>query len=537
MGVDTSASTRTSIEVRRLEPEWSEPLAAFFQELKQAGDEKQFHPHPLTAEEARVRAEYEGKDLYYVLTEGRVLLGYGMLRGWDEGFDVPSLGIAIRPSARGRGLGRLFMEALHAAARSRKADSVRLKVHPDNRTAITLYESLGYVFEGKESGQCVGVLSLVPAGLKAGLKIPVAEPNLQGREAAYVQECLRSSWISSRGVFIRRFEEAFAGYVGVEHAVSVCNGTAALHLLLSALGIKAGDEVIVPALTYVASATSVVHAGATPVFCDVDPVSWNLTAKTVEAVITEHTRAVMAVHLYGNPVEMAPLRALCKKHKLLLVEDAAEALGAEIEGQKAGSFGEAAGFSFFGNKTLSTGEGGMVTTQSAGLAALMRKLKNQGEDPKRRYWYDRVGYNYRMTNIEAAIGLAQIERVGELVARKRAIAKHYREALHLPQLTHAAEREGTVHAQWMSSFLLPESASETGRDSFMSALAKRDIETRPFFPSLSKLPIFQSSQKTPVSESLSVRGVNLPSATTLTDEQLDVVCQAVRDALKEIQHG
>lgn len=237
--------------------------------------------------------------------------------------------------------------------------------------------------------------------------IPVAEPSLDGREKEYVMECLESGWISGSGKYIDRFEESFARFCNARHGVAVANGTVALHVALLALGITAGDEVIVPDLTYIAAANSVLYCNAKPVFADVDPVTWTLNPAEVERKITPRTRAIIAVHLYGHPVEMGQIQKLAKNHKLFIIEDAAEAHGAEYKGRRIGSIGDIATFSFYGNKIITTGEGGMIVTNDDTLARQSRLLKGQGMDPERRYWFPMLGYNYRMTNIQAAIGLAQ----------------------------------------------------------------------------------------------------------------------------------
>ena len=263
--------------------------------------------------------------------------------------------------------------------------------------------------------------------------IPVSEPNLCGNEKAYLLDCLESTWISSRGKYVDQFEALFSEYIGVKHAVTTSNGTVSLHLILRALGISPGHEVIVPTLTYVASANSVLYVGAEPVFVDCDASTWNMDVEAVERAITDRTRAVMAVHLYGGAVDMEPLRCICQSRNIALIEDAAEALGTQYNGVKAGALGDMASFSFFANKTITTGEGGMITTDDDSLAQLIRQLKNQGEAPGKRYWHDVLGYNYRMTNLQAAVGLAQMENIATFVEAKRTIATWYRDYLSAPE--------------------------------------------------------------------------------------------------------
>ena len=366
--------------------------------------------------------------------------------------------------------------------------------------------------------------------------IPVSEPNLCGNEEAYVLDCLRPTWISSRGEYIDRFERLFAEYVGVENAVTASNGTTALHLILRALGIGPGDQVIVPTLTYVATANAVRFEGGEPVFVDCDPDDWNMTVEDVQGAITSRTRAVMAVHLYGSVVDMGSLGELCRSHGISLIEDAAEALGTEYRGTKAGALADVAAFSFFGNKTITTGEGGMVTTDDAELARLIRKLKDQGQSPERRYWHDTLGYNYRMTNIQAAIGLAQMENVDKFVSKKREIAALYRCHLAVPDIQHPMERPGTLNSYWMYTVLLRQPLGDH-RDEFMEMLEGKGVETRPIFHPMHTLPIYCDSRKGrfPVSEDVSSRGMNLPSSTKLTEEDVEYVAGVVKETLEELK--
>ncbi len=248
--------------------------------------------------------------------------------------------------------------------------------------------------------------------------IPIYEPILGSTEEQYVCQAVQSGWISSNGKYIKEFETLFAAFCGTAHGISVSNGTTALHLILHALGIGPGDEVIVPALSFVASANAVHYTGAKPVFADVDPVTWTIDPASVEALITERTKAIMPVHLYGHPAPMAALRLLAEQHDLLIVEDAAEAHGAQVGTQRTGALGHAAAFSFFANKVITTGEGGMVTTDDAALAARCRMLRDHAMPPERRYWHDEVGFNYRMTNLQAAVGVAQMARIDEFLRRK-----------------------------------------------------------------------------------------------------------------------
>lgn len=358
--------------------------------------------------------------------------------------------------------------------------------------------------------------------------IPIYEPALGEAEEAAVMDAVRSGWISSNGKYIREFEERFAAFCGVQHGISTSNGTTALHLAIHALGIGPGDEVIVPALTFVASANAVHYTGATPVFADVDGQSWTIDPAAVEALITPKTKAITPVHLYGHPAPMTALQAIADQHGLVLIEDAAEAHGAQIGERRTGNLGNAAAFSFFANKIITTGEGGMVTTNSVELAARCRMLRDHAMPPERRYWHDEVGFNYRMTNLQAAVGVAQMARIEEFIARKRAIARLYEEALGtVPGLTLPVERPGYTSVYWMYSILVNEAYRLT-RDELMLALRDQRIDSRPFFHPLDTLPPYRRAQPCPTALRLSRQGLNLPSAPTLTDNQVLYICDTLR---------
>lgn len=356
--------------------------------------------------------------------------------------------------------------------------------------------------------------------------VPVYQPRFGGREKEYVNQCLDTTWISSKGEFIGRFEAGFADYVGARHALSVCNGTVAIHLALHALGIGPGDEVIVPTLTYVASVNPILQVGAVPVFVDSDKLTWQMDPEDVRRKITPRTRAVLAVHLYGLACDMAALTAICREHGLLLVEDCAEAFGTRFRGRHAGTFGDVATFSFFGNKTITTGEGGMVVTSDDRLRDRLYHLKTQGVSPDREYWHDELAFNYRMTNICAAIGLAQLEQADDILARKRMIAGWYREGLHgLPLVLHD-ETAGIVHSFWLCTIALDDGDL---RRPLRDHLAARRIETRPTFYPCHTLPHYaKPGESHPVAQWLSERGFNLPSYPDLTESQVRTICAEVR---------
>lgn len=366
--------------------------------------------------------------------------------------------------------------------------------------------------------------------------IPVAAPVLAGREKEYVADCMESGWISSAGKYVELFEAEFAKFCGVRHAVSCCNGTAALHLSLAALGVGPGDEVIVPTLTFVATANAVTYCGARPVFVDVEPESWNLDPAQVASKITPRTKGIVAVHLYGNPVDVDALRALASRHGLFLLEDAAEAHGALHRGRPAGSLGDVAAFSFYANKIIATGEGGMVTTDDDALAARVRLLRGQGMSTERRYWFPVVGYNYRMMNLPAAIGLAQLERAGWHTARRREVAASYARLLGDVQgLSRQAEREWARHAYWMFTVVLGV-GEEGDRDRLMTRLHEEGVETRPVFYPVHSLPPYSEAsrgEEFPVAERLARRGLSLPTWAGLSDDDLSYVCERLRACMPQ----
>jgi perosamine synthetase len=357
-------------------------------------------------------------------------------------------------------------------------------------------------------------------------RISVYQPSLAGNVSAYVNECLSTGWISSRGDFIRRFEEAFAAFVGAPDATSVSNGTVALHLALTSLGVGAGDEVIVPSLTYIASVNTILQTGATPVFVDSLETTLQVDPESILHAITPRTRAIMAVHLYGHPCHMDAITEICRQAGLLLIEDCAEAFGTYWKGRHVGTFGDAATFSFFGNKTITTGEGGMVLARDPVVLAKCRHLKNQGVSPSREYWHDALAYNYRMTNIEAAIGLAQIERADVILAAKANLAAKYKAGLAgLPLRTHDGVGDVT-HSHWMCSIIL-ERAED--RDPLRDHLARASIETRPFFPQSHLMPHCRADVTLPVGKTLSQRGINLPSYPGLASDQVDYILARIRE--------
>jgi perosamine synthetase len=365
-------------------------------------------------------------------------------------------------------------------------------------------------------------------------RIPVSTAELSGREEQYVLDCVRSTWISSKGEYISRFEASFADFCEAQHAVACNNGTTALHLALVALGIGPGDEVLVPTLTFIASANTVRYCGATPVFVDSLPGSWNIDPEDAARKVGPKTRAIMPVHLYGSPAPMEPILALAREHGLLVVEDAAEAHGATYDGKTVGALGDAGTFSFYGNKIITTGEGGAVVTDDAALAEQLALLRGQGQAPDRRYWFPVIGFNYRMTNIQAAIGLAQLEEVEPKLARRRAVAAAYARGLEGLGVTLQETEARSTSAHWMVSVLLPVDTAEE-RDAIAVALEQDGIETRPVFYPLHSLPPYAdapgSAGPFPVATRLAATGISLPTYGSLTDDDVAYVCERLGAAL------
>lgn len=363
-------------------------------------------------------------------------------------------------------------------------------------------------------------------------RISVAEPKLAGNERKYVLDCLDTNWISSNGKYIGAFEEAFASFCGVKHAIAANNGTTALHLALVALGLGPGDEVIIPTVTYIATANAVRYCGATPVLVDVCADTMNIDPVQVEQKITPRTRGIIPVHLYGHPADMVALSGIARKHGLWILEDAAEAHGAEVQGKRVGNLSECATFSFFGNKIVTTGEGGMVTTNDDELAAKLRLYRGQGVDPKRRYWFPVIGYNYRMTNIQAAIGLAQMETIDAALEDRQVLAKMYDEALHplKDQLVLPETQPGMHHVYWMYTVFLRD-GDEGRRDAIMRALDEAGIETRPVFYPMHVLPPYKEDASYPVADLWAQRGMNLPTHQFMTRDDVNRIAASLAQAL------
>jgi perosamine synthetase len=364
--------------------------------------------------------------------------------------------------------------------------------------------------------------------------IPVCEPTLGGNEAKYVLQAIESNWISSAGQFIRDFEAYFAAFCGVKYGIACANGTVAMHLAMKTLGLEAGDEVIIPTFTMIATANAVTYCGAKPVLVDMEPHYWQMDVGQVESKITPRTRAIVPVHIYGHPTDMDPLRELAQKHGLLVIEDAAEAHGAEYKGRRAGGLGDAAGFSFYGNKIITTGEGGMVTTDNHEIARLAWNLRDHAFSHERHFWHKYVGFNYRMTNLQAAVGLAQLEQLGQFVNARRQHALEYNRRLQeIPGICTPREASYAKNVYWMYGIMVDENDYGMNRDDLRHVLAENGIETRTFFIPMHCQPVYwqqYKGERYPVAEDLCKRGFYLPSASSLTLDEIEYVAGVIREA-------
>ena len=322
--------------------------------------------------------------------------------------------------------------------------------------------------------------------------IPVAEPLFDGNEKKYLLDCINSGWISSVGKYVKKFENEFASYIGCKYGIAVHTGTAALHLSIAALDIGCGDDVIIPTLTFAATANAVLYVGAKPILVDVEKETWNIDPKSIKNAITEKTKAIIPVHLYGHPCDMDTIEKIAKDHNITIIEDAAEAHGAEYKGKKVGGIGIVNCFSFFGNKIITTGEGGICVCNDAVIAERIAKLRDHGMSRDKKYWHDEIGFNYRMTNLQAAVGVAQLERINIFLEKKREIAQMYNLYLSgLEELILPIEKEWAKSAYWMYSILLRKESCHISRDNLIAALRKNGIETRPIFYPLHKMPPYK----------------------------------------------
>lgn len=353
--------------------------------------------------------------------------------------------------------------------------------------------------------------------------IPVAEPLLGEKELEYVIDCVKSGWISSMGKYVNEFEGKFSKYCNSKHGVAVANGTVALHLALAALGIGKGDEVIIPDLTFVATANAVLYTGAKPVFVDIDKETWCIDAEKIKAKVNKKTKAIIPVHLYGHPCDMDPIMELAEDKDIQVIEDAAEAHGAEYKGKKVGSIGHVGCFSFYGNKIITTGEGGICLTNDGALAERMRFLKDHGMSKEKRYWHTEVAFNYRMTNIQAAIGVAQLEKIDKVIEIKRKNAALYNSLLKdVKGVVLPAEKKWAKNVYWMYSILVDK------RDELMKKLEKNGIDSRPFFYPIHIMPPYRTNEDFPFTDEISRKGINLPSSPKLTEDEIKKVVKVIK---------
>ena len=370
--------------------------------------------------------------------------------------------------------------------------------------------------------------------------IPVNEPLLNGKEKQYLNECIDDGWISSEGPFVKRFEEEFAARVGRKHGIAVCNGSVAIDAAIVALGIGAGDEVILPTFTIISCAAAIVRVGAIPVVVDCDSHTWNMDVGQIEAKITPKTKAIMVVHIYGLPVDMEPVLEIAQKYGLYIIEDAAEMHGQTYNGQPCGSFGDISTFSFYPNKHITTGEGGMIVTNDDNLAEKCRSLRNLCFQPKQRFIHEELGWNFRMTNLQAALGVAQLERLDEFVLRKRRMGEKYTELLaNVPGLQLPVQKtEYADNIYWVYGVVLEDYVPFDAPEA-MKRLAEYKIGTRPFFWPMHEQPVFHKmgllqGESHPVSERIARRGFYIPSGMALTEEQMERVVEVVHEIFDEV---
>ncbi len=361
--------------------------------------------------------------------------------------------------------------------------------------------------------------------------IPISEPSIGPLEIEYVTDAVKSTWISSIGPYINRFESEFAKFCGTKHAIAVSNGTVAIHLALVAHGIKPGDEVIMPNLSFIATANAVYHAGAIPIFVDIDPVNLGIDAALIEQHITAKTKAIMPVHLYGHPANMVEINKVAEKYSLIVIEDAAEAHGAQINGKTVGSWGHSATFSFYGNKNLTTGEGGMITTNDDYIADRCKFLRDHAMTKEKRYWHTEVGYNYRMTNLQAALGCAQLSRIHDLLGRRQWIFNEYMKRLGSDDRIVLNRTETwATNSYWLICVEIV-GLYDKKREQLMQDLKAEGVDSRPYFYPTSEMPYINEDVNTPVTFEVAYRGLNLPTFFGITEAQIERVCKTLLSRL------
>ncbi len=362
--------------------------------------------------------------------------------------------------------------------------------------------------------------------------IPVSEPSIKRKEIEYVTDAVRSGWVSSLGRYLGEFERSFAEYIGVKYALAVSSGTAALHLALVVLGVSKGDEVIIPELTFIATANAVAYTGAKPVPVDIHPQTWCMSPEAAAEAVTQKTKAIIPVHLYGHPVDMNPINEIAQSKGLYVIEDSAEAHGAEYRGRRVGGLGTCGVFSFYGNKIITTGEGGMITTNEQGFYERAKHLRGQAMSEGHRYWHTEIGFNYRMTNLQAALGLAQLQRIEEMICKKRRIFKWYKQCLKgLEAVTLNPEMPWAKNVFWMVCLVL-ESDVSVCRDELMAKLKAEGIDVRPFFYPVSQMPMYCDGTVNSVAYNLSERGLNLPSGVGLERTEVELIAARIANIIK-----
>lgn len=362
--------------------------------------------------------------------------------------------------------------------------------------------------------------------------IPVSEPSITRKEIEYVTDALRSGWVSSLGRYIQEFEYSFARYLGVKYALVVSSGTAALHLALATLGVGKGDEVVIPDLTFIATANAVAYTGAKPVPVDIDPQTWCMSPEAATKAVTPKTKAIIPVHLYGHPVDMNPINEIAESKGLYVIEDSAEAHGAEYRGRRVGGLGTCGAFSFYGNKIITTGEGGMITTNEQGFYERARHLRDHAMSETRRYWHTEIGFNYRITNLQAALGLAQIQRIEEMICKKRQIFKWYKQCLNgLDGVSLNPEMPWAKNVFWMVCLVLERDVG-IHRNKLMAKLKAEGIDVRPFFCPVSQMPMYYDGTVNSVAYSISERGLNLPSGVGLERAEIELITARIGNIIK-----
>ena len=362
--------------------------------------------------------------------------------------------------------------------------------------------------------------------------IPISQPSITQLEIDYVNDAVRSGWVSSLGEYITKFENEFASFCGTKYALSVSNATVGLHLSLVALGIGKDDEVIIPDLTFVATGNVVKYVNAKPIIVDIDPDTLCMDANGINKAITKNTRAIIPVHLYGHPADMSKINEIAKENNLLVIEDAAEAHGAEIDGRRVGSFGDVGVFSFYGNKIITSGEGGMITTNNKNLYERLKFLRDHAMSSEKRYWHTEVGFNYRMTNLQAALGLAQLRRIEDLIQKRIEIFEWYKEGLFgAENISLNRTQAGIKNVYWMICLEIS-GYTEKQRDDFLVKLKEKGIDGRPYFYPLSDMPIFDSVN-TYNAHNIYKTGLNLPSFFDITKEQVLSICKTIKEILYE----